>query len=56
MYVYFLVHFPFNSLIFNVSNCILLNNCMVFTSNFFNHIILFMKTFSHVVISMVIRT
>jgi hypothetical protein len=42
-YVYLLVLFPFNLQVFNVSNCILLNNYMVFMN----------KTFSHVVISMV---
>jgi len=46
MYVYLLILFPFNSQVFNVSNCILLNNYMVFMK----------KIFSHVVISMVIRT
>jgi hypothetical protein len=45
MYVYLLVLFPFNSQVFNVSNCILLNNYMVFMK----------KIFSHVVISMVTR-
>jgi hypothetical protein len=55
MYVYVLIFFPFNSQVFNVSNCILLNNYMVFMKNTFSHIIISMKIFSHVIISMVTR-
>ncbi len=49
----FKVLFPFNSQAFNVSNCILLNNYVVFMKFYFNHIVLSMKTFSHVAISKV---
>jgi hypothetical protein len=55
IYVYLLVLFPFNSQVFNVSNCILFNNYVVFMKKIFSHIILSMKTFSHVVISRVTR-
>jgi hypothetical protein len=50
MYVYLLILFLFNSQVFNVSNCILLNNYMMFMKKIFNHIIISMKTFSHVII------
>jgi hypothetical protein len=55
MYVYLLILFPFNSLVFNVSNCILLSNYMVFMKNIFSHVTLSMKTFNYAIISMVTR-
>jgi hypothetical protein len=50
-----LILFPFNSYVFHVSNCILLNNCMVFMKKVINYVVLSMKTFSHLVISMVTK-
>jgi hypothetical protein len=47
--------FLFNSQVFNVSNCILLNNYVVFMKNIFSHIVLYMKTFSYVVIFRITR-
>jgi hypothetical protein len=54
-YVYLLVIFLFNSLVCNVSNCMLLNNYMVLMMKFFSDMVLSMKTFSHVIIHMVIK-
>jgi hypothetical protein len=47
--------FPFQFIIFKISNCILLNKYIMFMKKIFNHVILSMKTFSHVVISMITR-
>ncbi len=52
-YVYLLLFSPFNLQVFNVSNCVLLDNYMVFMNKTFNHVVSSMTTFSHVVISMV---
>ncbi len=41
--------FPFNSQFFNVSNCILLHNYMVFMKKNLNHVFLSMKTFNDVI-------
>jgi hypothetical protein len=47
--------FSFNSQVFNVSNCILLNNYAVFMKKNFSDIVLSMMTFHHVVISKVTK-
>jgi len=54
-YVYLLILFPFNSQVFNISNCILLNNYLAFMKKIFSHVDLSMKIVSLVIISMVTR-